>query len=250
MRAGALTHEQARHFRNQSYYRLPKAAFTPDETGEMRDFVRSEIAKDPERAKRLGGPAVKLYGLYDRNPELVGKFVRHPVLVGALQSVLGPNVVFVTNRHNHATSNDQQGQPAEGLHRDILQPTRGLVTAAVYLQASTAENGATRIIPGSHELPYVGVPQANGGGTWMTEHEEYEGLEDQAVSVPMPEGGVLLFNGLAFHGVGENGSGEPRMSMILGYRSVDELDAQPDTTRQLLVAGDWIYRGNDQRLAM
>src|ERR1700750_1663873 len=103
MRAGTLTHEQARHFRNQSYCRLPNV-FTPDETGEMRDFVRGEIAKDPDRAKRLGGPAVKLYGLYNRNPELVGGFVRHPVLVGALQSILGPNIVFVTNRHNHATA--------------------------------------------------------------------------------------------------------------------------------------------------
>lgn len=245
MRAGALTHEQARHYRNQGYYRLPDV-FNADETAEMREFVRNEIVKDPERVKRLGGPAAKLYGLHSRNPELVEKFVKHPTLVSALKSILGPNIVFVTNRHNHATVNDQQGQPAEGLHRDILQPTRGLVTAAVYLQASTAENGATRIIPGSHELPYVGVSQANGGGTWMAEHEEYEGLEDQAISVPMSEGGVLLFNGLAFHGVGENISGEPRMSMTLGYRSVDELDAQPDTTRQLLVAGDWIYRGNDQ----
>src|SRR5487761_1142116 len=108
MRAGTLTHEQARYFRNQGYYRLPEV-FTPDETGEMREFVRSEIGKDPNRAKRLGGPAVKLYGLYGRNPELVGKFVRNAVLVGTLQSILGPNVVFVANRHNHATVNDQQG---------------------------------------------------------------------------------------------------------------------------------------------
>ncbi|MEU2900885.1 phytanoyl-CoA dioxygenase family protein [Streptomyces sp. NPDC001273] len=240
-----LSHEQARHYRSQGYCRLPNV-FSGGQTAELRDFVSSEAKKDPERARKIGGPTVKLYGLYQRNPELLGRVIRNPNLIGALQGLLGPNVVFVTNRHNHATINDKQGEPAEGLHRDILQPTRGLLTAAVYLQDSTAENGATRIIPGSHEMPYVGVPQADGGGTWMAEHEEYAGLEDQALSVPMPEGGVLLFNGLAFHGVGGNTSGGSRMSMTLGFRSADELDAAPDGERQIMVAGRHIYRGNDR----
>lgn len=194
MSVGTLSHEQARHFRNQGYYRL-SSVYSPGETAEMRDSVASEAAKDSEGARRLGGTAVKLYGLHARNPELMGRVIRHPVLIGALQSILGPNVIFVTNRHNHATVNDQIGQPAEGLHRDILQQTRGLVTAAVYLQKSTIENGATRLIPGSQELPYVGVPQADGGGTRMAEHEEYEGLEEQAVSIAMPEGGVFYLTG-------------------------------------------------------
>lgn len=246
MSTGTLNHEQARHFRTQGYFKLP-GVFTQAETAEMRDFVLDEVSRDTERLRRLGGPAVKLYGLYGRNPELMERVIKNEALTGPLQSLLGPNVVFVTNRHNHATLNNKQGEPAEGLHRDILQPTRGLITAAVYLQESTHENGATLVIPGSHELPYVGVPQAAGGGTWMTEHEEYAGLEDQAVSVPMSEGGVLLFNGLVFHGVGANYSGKSRMSITLGYRSVDELDAQPDLAREILAAGEYIYRGNDLR---
>lgn len=242
---GGLTHEQARHFRSQGYYRLPEV-FSKDETTEMREFVLEEAEKQRSLARELGGPALKLYGLYDRNPELMKRVISKTALKDALESILGPNIVFVKNRHNHATVNKHQGEPAEGLHRDILQPTRGLVTASVYLQDSTIENGATRLIPGSHELPFVGTPQADGGGTWMKEHEEYEGLEDQAMSVPMPEGGVLLFNGLAFHGVGANSTGESRVSMTLGYRSADELDANPDDSRQILIAGQHIYRGNDR----
>jgi len=237
---GLLTHEQARFFRSQGYYRLP-GVFDKQETAELRDFVRQE--SDNERKK--GEYGLKLYGLYDRNPELMNKVIGKSALVGALESVVGPNIVFVKNRHNHATINDHQGEPAEGMHRDILQPTRGLVTAAVYLQDSTIENGATRVVPGSHEFPFVGVSQENGGGTWMAEHDEYEGLEDQAVSITMSEGGVLLFNGLLFHGVGSNQSGEPRISMTLGFRSADELDAAPDMTRQVMVSGQHLYRGND-----
>lgn len=245
MKYGELNHEQSRFYRDQGYYRLLDC-FKAEETAEMRTFIREEASKNENIDETLN-PNRKLYGLYDRNPELMKRLIGNKALVGALISILGPNVIFVKNRHNHATINNTQGVPAEGMHRDILQPSRGLMTAAIYLQDSTAENGATRVIPGSHNLPYVGVPQENGGGTWMAEHEEYEGLEDQAVPVPMREGSVLLFNGNLFHGTGYNSTGKSRMSITLGFRSADELDAQPDRDRQILVAGNHIYRGNDRQ---
>lgn len=244
MKYGALSHEQARFYRDQGYYRLTKV-FDGEQTAEMRQFIQEEADRTKGETDLLN-PNKKLYGLYDRNPALMRRVVGHQALVGALQSLLGPNVIFVKNRHNHATINNRQGAPAEGMHRDILQPSRGLMTAAIYLQDSTVDNGATRVVPGSHNFPYVGVPQADGGGTWMAEHEEYAELEDQAVPVSMNEGDVLLFNGTLFHGVGYNPSGETRMSMTLGFRSVDELDALPDKSRQILVTGQYIYRGNDR----
>ena len=248
MSLGTLSHEQARFFRSQGYFRLANV-FTETETSILRNLVLTEAGKEQrlKKASEVGKATLKLYGLYQRNPELMNTVIRNATLIGALNSLLGPNIVFVTNRHNHATINDTQGEPAEGMHRDVLQPTRGLLTAAVYLQPSTIENGATRILPGSHDLPYVGVPQKNGGGTWMSRHAEYDGLEKQALPVPMPEGGVLLFNALAFHGVGANASGDSRISMTLGFRAVDELDFSPDGNRQILVSGERIYRGNDQK---
>lgn len=244
MKYGSLSHEQARFYRDQGYYKLT-GVFSSEQTTEMRAFIQEEAAQLSDTTDP-SNPNKKLYGLYDRNPQLVRQIIGNQALVGALVSLIGPNIVFVKNRHNHATINNRQGAPAEGMHRDILQPSRGLMTAAVYLQDSTVDNGATRVVPGSHSLPYVGVPQVDGGGTWMSEHEEYAGLEDQAVSVPMKEGDVLLFNGTLFHGVGHNPSGETRMSMTLGFRSADELDAHPDETRQILVTGEHIYRGNDR----
>ncbi|MGH7241744.1 MAG: phytanoyl-CoA dioxygenase family protein [Candidatus Saccharimonadales bacterium] len=244
MRYGGLSHEQARFFRNQGYFRLP-GVLSNTETQTFRSFVLQETAREAGDIPASDNPTHKLYGLYDRNQPLMDQVVRKKKLVDALVSLLGPNIVLVTNRHNHATVNNHAGKPAEGLHRDILQPTRGLITAAVYLQDSGVDNGATRLVPGSHELPYVGVPQQNGGGTWMADHEEYTGLEDQALPIPMSAGDVLLFNGLAFHGVGTNTTGQERISMTLGFRSVDELGADPDKTREVLIAGEYIYRGND-----
>lgn len=244
MYRGSLSNEQSRFFRDIGYLKIPNC-FDATETAELRDFVEHEAATEGDINTDLN-PTRKLYSLYDRNPAIMRRTVGKQALIGALVSLLGPNVVFVKNRHNHATINNKQGEPAEGMHRDILQPSRGLITAAIYLQESTVDNGATRVVPGSHNLPYVGVPQENGGGTWMSEHAEYEDIGHQALPVPMKEGGVLLFNGTLFHGVGENMTGSPRTSITLGYRSVDELDAKPDERRQVVVAGEIIYRGNDR----
>lgn len=241
-----LSHEQARFFRSAGYFKLFDV-LTPDQTSRLRHLVLDEKQAEDER-RRLQGEdeAVKLYGLYDRNPGLIHDLITNERLLGALRGLLGPNIVFVKNRHNHTTVNDARGTESEArLHRDILQPTRGLITAAFYLEASTIENGCTNILPGSHDLPYMGVPQPNGGGTWMDEHEEYAGLNDQALAVPMPEGSVLLFNGLVFHGVGHNRSDKTRISMTLGFRAADELDYAPDPRREILVTGEHIYRGND-----
>lgn len=161
-------------------------------------------------------------------------------------TILDCYVVFVKNRHNHATINDAEATKSESrLHRDILQPTRGLITAAVYLEDATVENGCTHIVPSSQSLPFVGVPQENGGGTWMDEHDEYAGLAEQALPVPMRAGSVLLFDGLSFHSVGQNLGGGTRTSVTLGFRAADELDFAPDNLRQVLIGGEQLYRGND-----
>ena len=243
---GLLSHEQARHYRRLGYYRLDEV-YDGDDVAEMRSFVQTEVKGESfARADRLGAKVKKMYGLYDRDPELMHRVLTNPTLSGTLVSLLGPNVVFLKNRHNHATVNDVQGAAAEGLHRDILQPTRGILTASIYLDDATHRNGATRILPGSDELPFVGVPEENGGGVWMADHSEYDGLEEQALQVPVSAGGVLLFNSLNFHGVGANPSGDPRISMTLAFRAADELDRCPDSETQLVVAGEHFYIGNDR----
>ncbi|MBV2156804.1 hypothetical protein [Kitasatospora sp. SUK 42] len=52
--------------------------------------------------------------------------------------LLGPNVVYVLNRHNQGSVN-APGTREVRLHRDILQPTRGLLTAVVYFEDAAVE---------------------------------------------------------------------------------------------------------------
>ncbi|MFJ3221625.1 phytanoyl-CoA dioxygenase family protein [Kitasatospora sp. NPDC086801] len=233
-----LTEQQARHFRDLGYLRLPDAGLPQRLLDDVAEAVRA-------RAARLPAGRAKVYRLYQHDRALMHRLVAHPALTGPLTALLGPNVVYVLNRHNQGSLNAPGAQEVR-LHRDILQPTRGLLTAVVYFEDATVETGCTWIVPGSHRAPYVGVPQPDGGGTWMDEHPELADLADQAVPVPVPAGGVLLFDGTLFHTVGANTGGTTRTSAVLGYRSADELDAHPDLDRQVVVAGAQLYRGNDR----
>jgi ectoine hydroxylase-related dioxygenase (phytanoyl-CoA dioxygenase family) len=64
----------------------------------------------------------------------------------------------------------------------------------------TADNGATRVVPGSHRGP---KPQYGG---------EYE-----SVPAVMPKGSVLVWHGRLWHGGGANATGADRVGIAMNY---------------------------------
>ncbi len=244
MTASASSHlstEQVRFFRHSGYLKAP-APLSAEATARLRQAVLDEARSDAEDlTKDEAGRVARIPGIYQRLAAC-RELCASEVLLGPLASLLGPNIELVLNRHNHATFNYRTSARPR-LHRDILQWTRSVVTAIVYLEPSTLASGCTEIIPGSQYLPFVGTP--NNGGTWMDEHSVYADLLGQALPVEMPAGGILFFDSLAFHGVGVNTTDDSRMSIALGFHSVDELNRATDATRVLL-RGERLYRGNDR----
>ena len=70
------------------------------------------------------------------------------------------------------------------------------------------------------------------------------GLLDQSVPVPMPAGGLLAIDSMIMHAPGLNTTPGSRMSMTVGYHSVDEL-MRVENSARVLVRGERIYTGND-----
>jgi len=237
-----LTHEQVTHFRRVGYFRIDNVI---DDA--LADELLACVAGDCPHLDATVTPisTAKQYRMYEQHHSTMSRLVTHPDVVAAVSSILGPNVVFVTNRHNQSAMN-YPGNVDTRLHRDVLHWSRNVITVVAYLADANEQNGCTCVVPGSQHLPLVGVPQAAGGGTWMELHPEFEGLLDQAIPVPVRRGGILIFDGLLFHAAGANNTTSPRPAVVLGYRSVDELEADPDPANQILVAGRRIYRGNDR----
>src|SRR5262249_8383635 len=165
--------------------------------------------------------------------------ITHPVVLEPLECLLGPNIELLLNRHNHATLR----LAADGtsyMHRDVLQWTRTIVTVLFYLEETTLENGCTRLVPGSHLLPGGRVlsREKDGGG-------RRGGVREQAAPVPRPAGGLVAIDSTVMHGAGPNLTSGTRISMTVGYHSVDEL-AGFENPKRILVRGERIYHGNDR----
>jgi ectoine hydroxylase-related dioxygenase (phytanoyl-CoA dioxygenase family) len=110
-----------------------------------------------------------------------------------------------------------------------------------YLENTTVENGCTRVVPGTHLLPGTQALYFD-----KDERTKTSGILDQALPVPMPAGGMIAIDSTIIHGAGRNYTSNTRMSMTMGYHSVDEL-SDAENPKRALVSGERIYMGNDRK---
>ncbi len=239
-----LSPNQSSFFRRAGYLKL-RSLIHEDLIEYVRSAIDEELtARKPPFKLNDAGAIYRLDGLYKRG-ETFKQLMTLPELLDSVESLVGPNIELTLNRHNHLAIN-RPGETIERLHRDILQWTRGIVTAIFYIEDASMANGCTLILPTSQYLPFIGTP--NNGGTWMDEHSVFNDLAEQAIPIHAEKGDILLVDSLAFHTAGKNNSCLTRMSIAAGYHSVDELDGLQQHEKRVLVRGQRIYRGNDLKL--
>jgi ectoine hydroxylase-related dioxygenase (phytanoyl-CoA dioxygenase family) len=123
-----------------------------------------------------------------------------PLVLAAVEDAIGPGAQF----GNTSAIQVHPGQNAQVLHYEqgiypLPRDRDVMLTALWAFDDFTAANGATRIVPGSHQRP--------------------KGKPDPAEAVPaeMPAGSVLLFSGRLYHGAGANTTGRPRLGVVIDY---------------------------------
>ena len=98
------------------------------------------------------------------------------------------------------------GESAQTLHRDtnlwpFNNPAPPLTVATMWAVSDfTKENGATRLVPGSHLWDDARAPEP-----------------DEIISADMPAGSVLIYTGNVIHGGGANKANAPRYGVALHY---------------------------------
>lgn len=100
----------------------------------------------------------------------------------------------------------EPGEPAQIMHRDddiwpISYDGEVMLNAIWMLDDFTEENGATRVIPGSHKWPRVRHPEPG-----------------EAIYAEASAGSLLVFLGSTLHGGGANRSRATRHGILLSYR--------------------------------
>lgn len=133
--------------------------------------------------------------------------VMHPLVLGVCDRVLGERA-STYQLHLTQVIDVGPGSPKQMLHRDQWAWDFYPFPVGFEVEVSTiwagvdfdAENGATRVIPGSHR--------------WEPERK---GSDDETVSAEMPKGSVVLYTGSLVHGAGTNDSDARRTGINIDY---------------------------------
>jgi len=135
----------------------------------------------------------------------------HPAILPVVRAVLGHDCLLST----FGTVAIGPGEPAQAIHADDvlyrLPRPHGDVFCNVMIALSdfTAENGATRIVPGSNRWP--DDPEIR----IMRDGE----VDDRypSIAAEMPRGSVCFFLGTTYHGGGANSTDTARTGITMAY---------------------------------
>src|SRR6185369_8041755 len=113
------------------------------------------------------------------------------------------------------------GETPQPIHSDdsfhLLPRPRPMISLStiVAVDAFTADNGATTLIPGSHLWDET---RASAQYSFRPGHDEnMESLARQAIPAIMPAGAAIVFSGTLLHGGGANSSNAPRLAFSNQY---------------------------------
>jgi ectoine hydroxylase-related dioxygenase (phytanoyl-CoA dioxygenase family) len=157
-------------------------------------------------ADDFAGRRTKRTGALIARSRTARDFVMNPTVLGTVARVLG----HATGHQLHLTQliSIGPGEPMQQIHRDqwafdFFPFPNGYEVQCNTLWAMTdftAENGATRVIPGSHRYA-----------------DKLRFVEEQTEPAEMAAGSVLFYTGSLYHGGGANRSAHARRGLNLTY---------------------------------
>jgi ectoine hydroxylase-related dioxygenase (phytanoyl-CoA dioxygenase family) len=182
-------------------YATVEGFLSPQQVAAARSDLEAILQSTPYGRNDFEGHQTRrVYALFAKTRTFDAVAV-HPLILGVLDKVLG-------EYHLSAPVGIciGPGNPAQALHPDdgtypIARPHAELVVNIMLpLVDFTAENGATRIVPGSHR--------------WL---DRRPAPDEVTVAPPLKAGSALFFLGSLWHGGGANETGVDRLGVILHY---------------------------------
>jgi non-haem Fe2+, alpha-ketoglutarate-dependent halogenase len=206
-----MSADAVRQFNDQGYY-APIRAATGDEAARLRSRLE---AFEASNSGLTGGLRNKPHLLFTWLDELV----RHPGVLDAVEQIIGPNILawgssfFIKEPRNPSFVSWHQDSTYWG-----LEPP-DIVTAWVALSESTHENGAMRVIPGSHKLDQAPHRDTFSANNLLSRGQEImvEVDESKAVELPLQPGEMSLHHVRLIHGSEPNPSAKRRIGFAIRY---------------------------------
>ena len=246
--AASLTPQEVWLFRHNGFI-IPPGKLPDDLLDRVNAVTDRQVAEQIE-------PIVWKYDISDPGRRIVNPLSKildrdaayleaatHPVVLDALEALIGPNIELLTNKHNMMMIKPGNAPPVEW-HRGEALHQPPLLTVSIAFGDATMENGCLRIVPGSHVDP-SNVDEYMVGGSWRR-GMDFHKVEFFRHSVPVPvgRGQVLIFHDSVYHGSDANHTSDDRRALTFGYTAHATHDVRKDDPERKLVRGERAYRGH------
>ena len=153
--------------------------------------------------------------------------MRENKAVDAIADLLGPNIKF---HHCKINAKLPGAMTAVKFHQDFLYEPHSnddLITALLFIDEVTEQNGPLEVVPGSHTGPLYGLWH-DGVFTGAIDHRIAAGMASKTVHCTGPAGAVCLMHTRLLHGSAANHSTHPRTLFIAIYSAEDALPLSPN----------------------
>lgn len=186
-------------------YTLIEDAIAPDLVDELVDALdRLVVDLDvrPAGNRFEGGRTLRIYNLLAHD-EVFRQVPVHPEVLPVVDGVLGPGCLV----SSLSSIDIRPGEVAQPIHADdqlipIPKPHPPTVCNTMWaLTDFTEQNGATRIMPGTH----------------LADRSPELGADHESIPAVMPKGSVLLWHGSLWHGGGANRTDDRRVGIAMNY---------------------------------
>lgn len=190
-------------------------------TQEIVDYAEMNL-EDPFYKYYLGHRADQgaLYDLFQRHPEYQF-IVRNEKILDELEKVIGHDIMMYENCLVYKPKGKNNSVP---WHQDFLSRPHEIPKYIVWVALDDVriENGAMKVIPGSHTKGFYPWFRVKG----ETHHDRIDPKyieEDKAIYVEMDAGDVLIFSMFLLHSSNEVHSELPRRAFRVSYQSMNEI---------------------------
>ena len=210
---GVLTAREKSQLEENGYLALPDF-LSRDQVEELNVRIEELFAAEGDRAgsefKQEPGTR-RLSNMVDKG-EIFEKIIETPKILECMEAVLGPDFKLSSLNVRSANPHSNCGQP---LHADsgAVADARGywVCNSVWMLDDFTEQNGALRIVPGSHRWRRLPEPGAKA--------ESEQLLTGKA-------GTVVIMNAHMWHGATDNRTDRPRRAMHVYYTRSDKPQQQ------------------------
>ncbi|RBP50984.1 phytanoyl-CoA dioxygenase family protein [Arenicella xantha] len=231
-----LTHAQIQQFKIDGYLVLPQI-LNERQRFELRALCQAHLDKriepfeleadvqypgSPTSKDASGGNTIRRLLLAYQRDALFRSYAEAPEIIAAISKILDCDTVLLNPNHHNCVMTKQPQYSSETMwHRDTRYwnfSDKYLINAWFALGDEQLENGAMKILPGSHRWDVRESALDEAQFLRIDHPDNRDRLPTQRL-VPLNAGDVLLFSAHCFHAAGKNTTTKPKFSMVYTYHA-------------------------------